>query len=91
MDDIPGWKGAAVCNNGFTNLERTFRDRFALDLKAARSLERACYSRTHPKMIIRRVHHGIHLRLADISALGFQGSLPDGNHHTLIIRPHKFC
>src|SRR5881409_1169565 len=49
MDDIPGWKGTAVCNNSFTNLDRTFRDRCALDLKAARSLERACYSRTHPK------------------------------------------
>ena len=91
MDDIPGWKGTAVCNNGFTNLERTFRDRFALDLNAARSLQRACYSGAHPKMIIGGVHDGIHFRLADVPALGFQRRLPDRDDHTLIIRPRKFC
>src|SRR5205085_8476464 len=51
---------------------------------------RARYAGPHPEVIVGGVHHCIHLRLADVPALGFERGFPHSDDHTFIIPP-RFC
>src|SRR2546425_1676639 len=89
VNDVFGVEIAATRNHGLTNLDRTFSYRLAFNGGAARSFQRARYTSPHPEVVIGSVHNRIHLRLADVPALGFERDFPHADDHTLIIRPRN--
>ena len=91
MDDIFCVELASTCHDSLPNFDWSLRNRFPFNFGSAGPLQRTCNARTHPEVVVRCIHHSLHIGMADIALLNFKGGLTDPQNHRLIIRSIKVC
>jgi hypothetical protein len=72
MNHIAGPQRTPAGRNGLTDPDRPFSDGLLLDNGSALSLDRTSNARTHPQVIIRRVHNCVHAAVCDVALGNYQ-------------------